>query len=86
MKTIKLNQMSKIKEDQLVKIKDHQEKVSKYLLDIGFVESKKHSLRHDLAEFNKEVELFKQELEQEYGPVNINLGDGTFEKIKKDGE
>ena len=78
--------MSKIKEEQLVKIKDQQEKVSKILLDIGFVESKKHALLHDLAEFNKEVELFKQELEQEYGPVNINLEDGTFEKIKKDGE
>lgn len=78
--------MSKIKEDHLVKIKDQQEKVSKLLIDIGFVESKKHALLHDLAEFNKEVELFKQELEQAYGPVNINLEDGTFEKIKKDGE
>lgn len=78
--------MSKIKEDHLVKIKDQQERVSKILLDIGFVESKKHALLHDLAEFNKEVELFKQELEQEYGPININLEDGTFEKIKKDGE
>tara|TARA_R110000772_G_scaffold92437_1_gene189296 strand:- start:298 stop:558 length:261 start_codon:yes stop_codon:yes gene_type:complete len=86
MKTIKLNQMNKIKEDQLVKIKDHQEKVSKCLLDIGFVESKKHALLHDFAGINKELELFKQELEQEYGSVNINLEDGTFEKIKKDGE
>jgi|TARA_B110000285_G_C14995279_1_gene548492 hypothetical protein len=78
--------MSKIKEDQLEKVRAHQEKISKYLLDIGFIESKKHSLLHDLAEFNKEVELFKQELEQEYGSVNINLEDGTFEEIKKDGE
>ena len=78
--------MSKIKEDQLEKVRAHQEKISKHLLDIGFIESKKHSLLHDLAEFNKEVELFKQELEQEYGSVNINLEDGTFEEIKKDGE
>ncbi|MEK6265386.1 MAG: hypothetical protein N2B06_11565 [Clostridium sp.] len=78
--------MNKIKEEHLVKVRDHQAKISKSLLDIGFVESKKHSLLHDLAEFNKEVELFKQELEQEYGSVNINLEDGTFEEIKKDGE
>lgn len=78
--------MSKIKKEQLVKIKSQQEKVSKFLMDIGFVESKKHALLHDLAEANKEVELFKQELEAEYGPINIDLETGSFEKIKKDGE
>lgn len=78
--------MSKIKEEQLVKIKGQQEKVSKLLIDIGFVESKKHALLHDLAEVNKEVELFKQELETEYGHISIDLETGSFEKIKKDGE
>ena len=30
------------------------------------------------------TEEFKKELEEEYGSVNINLADGTYEPIEKD--
>ena len=76
----------KIKEEQLKKIQDQQGKLSKILNEIGYLEANKHSLLHELAEVNKDVEQFKGELEKEYGQVNINLEDGSYTEIKKEAE
>lgn len=73
----------KIKEEQLKKIKEQQEKLAKILNEIGYLEANKHGLLHELAEVNKEVEEFKSELEKEYGQVNINLEDGSYTEIKE---
>jgi len=32
----------------------------------------------------KEMEDFKKSIEEEYGPININLTDGTYEVIPTD--
>ena len=76
----------KIKEDQLKKIQEQQSKVGKILNEIGYLEANKHSLLHELATMNKEVEDFKVELEKEYGQVNINLEDGSYTEIEKEAE
>ncbi len=74
----------KIKEEQLKKIQEQQGSVSKILNEVGYLEAKKHSLLHELAEVNKEVEEFKGELENEYGQVNISLEDGSYTKIEEE--
>ena len=74
----------KIKEEQLKKIQEQQGKVSKILNEVGYLEANKHGLLHELAEINKEVEEFKEELEKEYGQVNISLEDGSYTEIKKE--
>ncbi len=74
----------KIKEEQLEKIKEQQDKIGKILNEVGYLEASKHGLLHELAEVNKEVEEFKSELEKEYGQVNINLEDGTYTAIEKE--
>ena len=74
----------KIKEEQLKKIQDQQGKVSKILNEVGYLEANKHGLLHELAEVNKEVEEFKEELEKEYGRVNISLEDGSYTEIKEE--
>ena len=33
---------------------------------------------------NKDIEEFKDVLEAEYGPININLEDGTYTEIEKE--
>ena len=33
---------------------------------------------------SEEIEKTKSELEEEYGKVNINLADGTYEEIKEE--
>ena len=74
----------KIKEEQLNKIKDQQEKLNELIYNIGLLESQKHGLLHEIAKVNVEVEEYKQELEEEYGAININLEDGTYTKIEED--
>jgi ACT domain-containing protein len=81
---IKLNQMSKITDEQLDKINKQQAALNTLLNKIGIVESNKHALLHDLGSLNKEIEEFKFELEKEYGSVNIDLQTGEYSKIEKD--
>jgi hypothetical protein len=68
--------------EQLEKIVAGQKDLSAILTNVGVLESQKHSLLHQLADLNKLVEDFKAELETEYGPININLEDGSYTEIE----
>ena len=76
----------KIKEEQLKIIQDQQEKLNELIHNIGLLESQKHGLLHEIAKVNVDIEEYKQELEKEYGAININLEDGTYTKIEEDVE
>ncbi len=76
----------KIKEEELKTIQEQQAKLNELVQNIGLLESQKHGLLHDIAGVNKEIEDYKETLENEYGPVEINLEDGTYTKIEKDVE
>tara|TARA_R100001443_G_C3274555_1_gene158831 strand:+ start:403 stop:651 length:249 start_codon:yes stop_codon:yes gene_type:complete len=76
----------KIKEEELKTIQEQQAKLNELVHNIGLLESQKHSLLHDIAGVNKEIEDYKETLENEYGPVEINLEDGTYTKIEKNVE
>ena len=74
--------MSKIKKDQLEKIKEQQSKLQAVLTDIGVIEVRKHEVLHAQAVISQEIEETKKELEKEYGSVNINMTDGSYTKIE----
>ena len=76
----------KIKEEELKTIQDQQSKINELVHNIGLLESQKHGLLHDIAKVNKDIEDYKETLENEYGPVEINLEDGTYTKIEKNVE
>jgi hypothetical protein len=76
----------KVKEEELKTIKDQQEKINSILHQIGYLESQKHGLLHELAGVNQDVEEFKSKLEEEYVAININLEDGTYTEIKEEEE
>lgn len=73
----------KITKEQLDKIVSGQKDLQALLTNIGVIESQKHGYLHQLAEVNKSVEEFKKEIEAEYGPININLEDGSYTEIEK---
>ena len=75
--------MKKIKKEQLEKIKTQQNKTSELVSQIGLLESQKHALLYEIAKVNMEMDEFKNELEKEYGQVNINLEDGSYSDIEK---
>mgnify|MGYP001422718947 CR=1 FL=1 len=76
----------KVKEEELKTIKDQQEKINSILHQLGYLESQKHGLLHELAGVNQDVEEFKSKLEEKYGAININLEDGTYTEIKEEEE
>ena len=74
----------KITEEQLTKVNEQQNRLAEVITKIGLVEADKHSLLHLLAEINKEVEEYKNELEEQYGKVSIDLQTGEYTKIEED--
>ena len=77
-------EIKKLDEQELKKVKEQQDKLNGLLVNIGVLESQKHSLLHQLAEDNKVIEETKKELEAEYGSVNIDLTNGTYTPIEKE--
>ena len=75
---------NKITKEELEKVVDFQNKLYKLTTDIGYLETQKHAVLHDLAGVNQDQEKYKKVLEDNYGQVNINLEDGTYTEIKKD--
>ena len=73
----------KITEEQLEKLTTQQRELGTLLTNIGILESQKHGLLHQIADVNKDVEDFKEELQKEYGSVNINLTDGTYTPVEE---
>ena len=77
-------QLNKIEENELSKVVEQQEKLNNMLIKMGVLETQKHSLLHQVATLNKEIDETKKDLEGKYGQVNINLEDGTYTDIEKE--
>ena len=75
--------VKQIKQEQLDKIVLQQKNLGTLLTNLGVLETQKHSLLHQVADLNKDIEDLKVLLESEYGAVNINLEDGTYTEIEK---
>jgi len=74
---------NKITDEQLETIKEHQNKTNSILNQVGYLESQKHGLLHELAGVNQDIEEFKNSLEKEYGAINIDIETGTYTKIEE---
>jgi len=74
--------VKQITQEQLEKIVGQQKDLQALLTNIGLLESQKHGFLHQIADVNKAIEVFKTELEEEYGPININLEDGSYTEIE----
>lgn len=75
--------MTKITEEQLEKVSKTNKELESIILEIGVLETKKHSLLHRIADVNKVLEEQKAELEKEYGKISINLETGEYTEIKE---
>ncbi len=80
----KVEETTKITEEQLEVITKHQKDLNKSLTNIGFLETQKHGLLHEYAGLVDDIEKYKVELEKEYGAININIEDGSYTVIEKE--
>jgi len=72
----------KIKDEELKQIIDSQNELQKMLSQIGVLEAQKKQILDAALAKSDEVEEFKAKLEKEYGKININLKDGSYEVIE----
>lgn len=74
----------KITEEQLKKVQAQVKVRGQLIADIGALEAQKHELLHALNNVMQKTKETADELEKEYGKININLEDGTYEVIKEE--
>ena len=77
-----MKKVNKITQEQLDNIRDLQNKLSRALTDVGYLEAQKQNLLQGLKEVNNELELVKVELEKEYGPINIDITTGEYTVVE----
>ena len=78
--------MSKITEEQLKQLQEQEGKKNAIKHDIGLLETQKHALLHAFANVQEEQDKLKTQLEDEYGKINVNLQEGTYEVIPEEVE
>jgi len=76
----------KITEEQLKKVQAQVKVRGQLISDIGAVEAQKHDLLHALNNVMQKTKETADELEKEYGKININLEDGTYEVVEEEKE
>jgi predicted nuclease with TOPRIM domain len=76
-------QNAKITEEQLKEIQETQGKVNQLLNQIGFVEVQKSALKVEFSKANEAAEDVKKKLEEEYGPINIDLASGEYTVVEQ---
>lgn len=74
----------KITEQQLSDLNEKYNKVNQLKLYIGDIEGQKHVLLHNLVGANEELQQAKQDLEKEYGKINIDLNTGEYEPLTEE--
>ena len=76
--------VKQITQEQLEKVVNQQKDLQALLTNIGVLETQKHGFLHQIADVNKAIEEFKTELQEQYGPININLEDGSYTEIAEE--
>jgi len=83
-KTVDLKpKAEKISEEHLKELQGIVNAINKTQIDIGRIESQKHSLLHQLAITQDKVAILQDTLNKEYGNDDVNIMDGTI-NWKKD--
>tara|TARA_R100001591_G_scaffold29296_1_gene40303 strand:+ start:242 stop:514 length:273 start_codon:yes stop_codon:yes gene_type:complete len=77
-------EVKKISEEQLKELQGHVNKINQAQLQLGGLESQKHSLLHAVVNMQTELTEFQNKLEEEYGKVSINIQDGTIAPLPEE--
>lgn len=79
-----MSEIKKIKKEELESIQTLVKQINSGQLQIGQLETQKHMLLHQIAEVQKGLKNLQDDLEKEYGKINVNIEDGTITPIKKE--
>ena len=69
----------KITPSQLEKVQKAVSDINRVQLEIGRLETQKHMLNHETVKMQDVLKKIQDELEKDYGTVNISIEDGTIQ-------
>ena len=72
----------KITDEQLEQIRAQQSVKARIINDVGVLEAQKYDLLNALTNVMQKSAETAEELEKEYGKININLEDGSYEVVE----
>jgi hypothetical protein len=68
----------KISDSQLKKVQSIVNAINRAQLELGIMESKKHSMLHGIAGIQDELTSLQEKFNKEYGTYDINIQDGSI--------
>jgi hypothetical protein len=77
---------NKISPEHLEEVQENVNKINNVALQIGQIELQKFALLLGGNDLQKDFGKVQKKLEEKYGKINIDLKDGSFEKIKEEKE
>ena len=81
-KTMELEDKKTITPEQLENVKRLQTELQQHCASIGGLEVQKAKFIYQVNMLENEMEEVKKAIEEEYGPININLVDGSYTKVE----
>ena len=76
----------KVTDKQLEAIQETVSVINRAHSEIGSLETKKHALMHQVSSSQEVLHTLQDQLEKEYGTVDININDGTINYREEDGK
>ena len=82
-KTKKVEKATKITNEELNQVQSVINNMNRAQLEIGSMETKKHSLLHHISTLQERLGTMQSEFEKTYGTADINIQDGTINYQKE---
>ena len=82
-KTKKVEKATKITNEELNQVQSVINGINRAQLEIGSMETKKHSLLHHISTLQERLGTMQSEFEKTYGTADINIQDGTINYQKE---
>ena len=74
----KVEKPSKVTNEELNSLQELINNINRHHLQVGQLESQKHSTLHSLAGLNDELVLMRDKFKTAYGTDDINIADGSI--------
>ena len=74
----------KITDQELKTVQEQEGSKNKIGLEIGALELRKHKLLGLLDDLLEKQEITFEDIQENYGKINIDLKDGSYEEIKEE--
>ncbi len=68
----------KITDEQLKNVQETVNNINKFQMELGMLETKKHSMLHHVAGMQEKLTVMQDEFVKEYGTADINIQDVTI--------